>query len=324
MRSYAYAAALGGLALMTTLIAYQGASLVLNALTTVGSGLALVILFHLIPLSLDALAWRALLRPPGRPAFSHFLKIRWIKESINNLLPVAQVGGRLVAVRLLVRNGLASDIAGASIVLELTVSVLTQVVYTLLGIALLISLTQERQMVGTALGGLLITSLGIAGFIYAQHQGVFAVLADRLARFLDGDRWLSLVGGAKRLDAAVIASYRRPTALGACAVGQLLSWVLGAGEVWLALYFMGQPATLAEAMVIECLGQAVRSAAFGVPGAWGVQEGGYMLVGALFGLSPQTGLAVSLVKRIRELVVGLPGLVAWQAIEGLSLARGRG
>ena len=75
-------------------------------------------------------------------------------------------------------------------------------------------------------------------------------------------------------------------------------------------------ADLAEALVLESLTQAIKSAAFLVPGALGIQEGGFVLVGALFGLSPEMALAVSLVKRVRDLAMGVPALLVWQLVEG--------
>ena len=81
-------------------------------------------------------------------------------------------------------------------------------------------------------------------------------------------------------------------------------------------------ASRASTLVIESLGQAIRSAAFFVPGAIGVQEGGFMAVGILFGIGPEVGLAVSLIKRIREVGLGVPALVAWKALEGRRLIGG--
>ena len=57
-------------------------------------------------------------------------------------------------------------------------------------------------------------------------------------------------------------------------------------------------------------------AAFFIPGGLGVQEAGYLLFGLIYGLPPDQGLALSLVKRLREVLLGLPGLLAWQMIEG--------
>jgi hypothetical protein len=73
--------------------------------------------------------------------------------------------------------------------------------------------------------------------------------------------------------------------------------------------------------VVESLVFGLRTAAFFIPGAWGVQEAGYILVGSAFGLAPETMLALTLVKRARELVVGVPVLIVGQA---LSAFRPRG
>ncbi len=95
-----------------------------------------------------------------------------------------------------------------------------------------------------------------------------------------------------------------------------MGWLAGVGEVWLALYFLGHPVTLVEALILESLGQAVRSAGFAIPGALGVQEGGLLVLGALVGLPGEVAIGLSLVKRARELTLGLPGLAAWQVAEG--------
>jgi len=64
-----------------------------------------------------------------------------------------------------------------------------------------------------------------------------------------------------------------------------------------------------DALLLESLGQAIRGAAFAIPGALGVQEGGYLLLAPLAGLPSDAALALSLAKRTRELLLGLPGLL---------------
>jgi len=71
--------------------------------------------------------------------------------------------------------------------------------------------------------------------------------------------------------------------------------------------------------MLESLGQAVRAAAFMVPGALGIQEGGFVILCSVIGITPDIAIGLSLAKRVRELVLGIPGLVAWQAIEGRRL-----
>ena len=75
------------------------------------------------------------------------------------------------------------------------------------------------------------------------------------------------------------------------------------------------------ALILESLSTAVRSGAFAVPGALGVQEGGFVLLGPMVGVSAETALALSLVKRFRELLVGCGGLLAWMTLEHASLAK---
>ncbi|MBV9551421.1 MAG: flippase-like domain-containing protein, partial [Alphaproteobacteria bacterium] len=70
-----------------------------------------------------------------------------------------------------------------------------------------------------------------------------------------------------------------------------------------------------SAMVIESLVYAIRSTAFYVPNSVGVQEGAYVLLGGAFGLSPEMALALSLLKRARDLTIGLPVIGLWQAVE---------
>jgi uncharacterized membrane protein YbhN (UPF0104 family) len=114
------------------------------------------------------------------------------------------------------------------------------------------------------------------------------------------------------LHTALAALYRAPRRLLLAMQWHSISWLLGGPEVCLALWFLGHPVGLAEGLVIESLGQALKSVGFAVPGALGVQEGGYIVVCGLFGVPPEVAIALSLMKRLREVVLGVPGLVAWR------------
>src|SRR6202030_1637907 len=104
----------------------------------------------------------------------------------------------------------------------------------------------------------------------------------------------------------------------------LASWLGHAVEVWLTLWLMGAPTGLAEAVLLESLSLAARSAAFLIPSGWGAQEAVLVALAGVTGLPAETALALGLVKRTREFAVGLPGLVAWGIVEGrLSLRRAR-
>jgi putative membrane protein len=314
-----------GLALFTVLIACQGAREVGGALAAAGPGLLLVAAFHVVPMFANAIGWRSLLEPGRRPGMAAMLRARWMGESINTLLPVLQVGGNVAKAQIVAARGVPVPQAGASVVVDVMMMVSTQVVFTLLGAALLVAVVGGQQVVGGALVGAGVMALLVGGFYAAQSRGMFGFLARRIGGMFGADRAGGLAANAAALDGAIRALYGRPRAIATGAAWHLGSWVVGAGEVWLALYFLGHPVGFERALLLESLGQAVRTAAFVVPGALGVQEGGYLVLGTVLGLTPETSLALSLAKRVREVALGVPGLIAWQAEAATALFRsGRG
>ena len=73
--------------------------------------------------------------------------------------------------------------------------------------------------------------------------------------------------------------------------------------------------------MIEALIQVLSSAAFVVPAALGVQEGGFLVLGGLIGLTPDVALALALVRRTRDVVIFVPALAWWQLSLGRRLLR---
>ena len=84
---------------------------------------------------------------------------------------------------------------------------------------------------------------------------------------------------------------------------------------------IGSPITIFEAIMIRSLAGAIRGAAFFIPNGLGVQEGAYIVFGAVIGLPPDFSLSLSLAVRAREILSSIPGLIVWQGIEGQSLRR---
>ena len=143
----------------------------------------------------------------------------------------------------------------------------------------------------------------------AQRGGLFGRLS-RLASKTFAKRDLSgLTLHADAIDGAVHALYRDRRRVVVTFAVSLVAWVVGTGEVWLALDVLGHPVSWRDALLLESVGQAIRGAAFAIPGSLGAQEGGFLLLAPLVGLPLDTALALSLVKRAREIALGLPGIV---------------
>jgi hypothetical protein len=124
-----------------------------------------------------------------------------------------------------------------------------------------------------------------------------------------------MAAGVAALHSAIDQIYTRTSGLWVSFALHLACWIASAAEIWLALRFIGAPLGFGPVLVIESLLYAIRSVAFVVPNAIGVQEGAYIVLGASFGLTPEAGLALSLLKRARDAMIGLPTLGAWELIE---------
>ena len=169
-------------------------------------------------------------------------------------------------------------------------------------------------MGGYVLGGAGLAALGAAGFIAAQWYGLAGWIERGIMRVSARFGWAPL-GNVGNVDEALRAIYRAPRRLARACAHHSVSWVLGGIEVCLALHVLGTDVDFGTGLVIEALGQALKAAGFAVPGAIGVAEGGYVVVCHLFGLSPELAIALGLVKRLREVLLGVPALVAWRLQE---------
>jgi uncharacterized membrane protein YbhN (UPF0104 family) len=142
-----------------------------------------------------------------------------------------------------------------------------------------------------------------------------AILGRWAGSFLPKPEWAARLGGVEPFQRALDRIYADRAGVGWACFWRLAGWFAGAGEIWLSLYFLGVPATWTNAVILESLAQAGRSAAFTVPGALGVQEAGFVAIGMAVGLDPTTALALGLIRRGRDLALGLPALAVYSAIE---------
>jgi putative membrane protein len=303
---------------------YSGAGEVADAMLVVGWWLLPITAYHIVPMLFSALSWRELLPPATRPDVFSATWIRWIRESINSLLPVANIGGDIASARLAHLRGVPGPQAAASMVVDTTVGVVTQMAFVIAGVALLVLRPTGGaafEVVAGVLIGVGALVAAVAAFVLFQHKNMFERFA-KLARGMLPGQWLAhFAGSASAVDDAVVLSYRRGAAFWRANLLRLVGWAAGAGEVWLVTWCLGQSFSVIDAFIIECLSSGVRAAAFMVPAALGVQEGGLILFAGLFGLPAEMGLAISLSKRVRELLLGLPGLFFWYWVEGHYLLR---
>ena len=227
------------------------------------------------------------------------------------LLPVARVGGEVVGVRLLVRRRVPASTASASVIVELTLTMVAQVTFAALGLVFLAGYPTVGPAVRIVAIGIVASILAIVAFVAVVKRwgrSAFALMQRVIGALGGGEQ----VGGdPAHFHEILHAMYGDRFGVVACGVWQLVGFVVGAFETWLALRLIGQPGDVRMAIVLESLATAVQSAMFMVPGGLGTQEGGFVLFGAAVGLTPQVSLALSLARRMRQVLLGLPALLSW-------------
>jgi putative membrane protein len=305
-----------GLAVMVCLVIREGAQSIASLLGHAGWLLLLLVPLHAGPLLLDVMGWRVLIL--GRSRIRALFLIASIREAINRLLPVANVGGELVGIHLLARQGISGTTAATSVIVETLLILVAQYLFLTLGVACLLQITGSIKATGALLiavaGGLPVILL----LIWLLRTGAFFRAIERLAARLlsSSDKTSSLLSKLAHLDTAIRELTAAHGRLARAIVWQLAGLISGCSETWLALRWLGHPVSLAAALALESLTLAARSLVFVAPAGLGVQEAGLVGVGHVLGLGSDVAIALSLAKRMREILFGLPALAAWQWTTG--------
>jgi putative membrane protein len=313
-------AAVGGLILVGLVVWFGGREIGADVWQA-GWAIPVNIVIHMAEQFSAGCAWRLLV---GERQYSPmaFFRFRLVREGVNSLLPVANIGGPLVGIRLMIKAGISGALAGAGTTLDLTVEAAMQLVFTLAGLGLLGTEGASSDWAHWVEGGVALGGVGLLAFVTAQRAGLMRLiegLFNRLRRYFPA---LSpdLLAGLHR---ELIRLQKKRWALAEASAFHFASWAGGTFEISVALLALGHEVSLRQAFVIESLGMAVRSAGFAVPGALGIQEGGFILVCGLFGIAPEIGLALSMLKRSREIIGGSVGLLLWQGEEVSRWFKGR-
>ena len=203
----------------------------------------------------------------------------------------------------------------ASVLVDVFIQVVCLIVSVLAGVGIVASLVGNRTVTSTAIGLLAIAVPAVTGFFLTLNFGAFEPVVRWLTGFGEKRQWRvfdHVVGLGARLQ-EIWRNYR---GLSESFLIHIATIFFGAIEVWIALKFMNHPVGVMEAIAIESLGQGSRSAAFILPGGMGVQDGALIAVCSLFGVPAEVALAMALIKRVPDLILGAPALMGWQALEG--------
>jgi len=242
---------------------------------------------------------------------------RQVRDSAGDILPFTQVGGIAAGMRVLMLAGLAPARAIAVGMVDVTTELLAQSLFILLGLVLAAPAMRAdphwAAWLGWLVGGTALFALGILGFAVAQLAG--SHLAEKAMRPV------SFGTSAAAFREAVHQLYRQRARVALSVALHLFGWCASGLWLWLVFRVLGRAVSPASAIAIQALLEGLRSATVFIPAAIGVQEAGYAALAPLFGLGPEVGLAASLLRRARDVVIGVPVLLLWQFVEARRIGK---
>lgn len=319
--------ALLGATLLGGLLYFTGIDEVLARLRPLGASAPLILVPYTVITWCDAMGWRCTFPPAvsRRVPLSTFALVRMAGEAVNGLTPTATIGGEPLKVLLLRRREVASSEAVASLFIGKTALTVAQSLFVVLGMGALF-LRLRRPDLGIAwLVLLLVATFGFgAGLVWLQRQGPAATLIGLISRIAPRSRMAErFADSARTIDARLEDFYRlEHHRFRRAAAWHFLGWLLGVGEVLLIARLIGAPVGLLDATIIEALSQPIRAAALIIPGGLGAQEVGGTALCVFLGMSEPAAVALWLLKRAREIVFDIAGLVYFAvSVRGLRQAK---
>ncbi|MGC5748307.1 flippase-like domain-containing protein [Gluconobacter sp. NFX36] len=322
-----------GVALFTFIAAKAGVHPVMEALGKVGiGGFFLLVMAQLVVDIGLGIAWKASVPQIG---LLRLIGARLVRDAAGACLPFSQLGGMVLGVRATLAGRRAQAVDGedlhwpegvASNLVDITTEVLGQIAFILVSILCLVGHQGAARFIWPLMGGMVLLSLGIAGFIWTQHRGGSMVrkAAMFFGRHIAADWRESLIGNTDIFQARLEALWSRPDRIMLGALSHFLCWIAGALLTWIALILLGAHVGFLSALAIEGVVCGIMSAGFLVPAALGVQEAAYVALGLIFGIDSQISLSLSLLRRGRDILIGIPVLLGWQFVEMSRLRKENG
>ena len=282
--------------------------------------LGIIFLPMVLVYCLEALGWQLTLGEYARRVgFGRLFAIRMAGEAVNVTTPAAYVGGEPLKAYLLKRYEVPMVEGLASVVTAKTAMTIAQVMFILVGVLLAFWLigTSEDYLLATIFSvGLLV--FGMVLFVSVQRYG----LAMGFLRLMELCR-IRLKFLEKRrpqlieLDQTIRHFYtsHRRTFYFALATF-FIAWLTETLEVYAILYYLGKDVDVLSSISIAALTILIKGGTFFIPGSLGAQEGGYVLLLLSYGYTDVTGITFALVRRLREILWILVGLLCLVFLKG--------
>ncbi|MDI2112936.1 lysylphosphatidylglycerol synthase domain-containing protein [Commensalibacter nepenthis] len=322
-----------GLSLIIAGAAWIGADSILKSVFSIGLDRLLILcIWQLLIIVVLSWAWHCICPELG---VGRLFWARNLREAAATCLPFSQIGGIVLGVRAVCFKGyrylknppnLSAAQGISSNIVDITTETLGQVVFIITGITILLvggyhTQLQDIHLLGVQINlkwfiifGVLLLIFGLIPFIWTQRQGnlFFRKIVNGLSSNI-AQQWSGkIVSSADSLQEALDQIWAHPKRIIYSCTIHFIGWVGSGIGTWMCYHFIGADITLLEAITIEALVCVVISIGFLVPASVGIQEGAYVIIGTIFGVDPSLSFVLSILRRARDLIIGIPILLLWQ------------
>ena len=267
-------------------LTHYGPRQVLGYVRMAGWGLALTISLEALARIANTLGWRVTIEHyPAKLKFVELFAARIGGEAIDYVTPSAQLGGQFV-MAVDVREKLRMPVGLATVVVASLAEAVGQIVFMSMALA--------------------------AGFFFVQMKRPFSHLWSAATRFnVARINTGEIRESAAEADAVLLDFYARHRGrFAASCLCYAAAWSFGPLEIYILLRLLHQPASLQVALLVEAVGLLIERATFLIPAKLVSQEGGKALILGLLGYPPGIGFVVGFLRRIKEMVWVLFGLLS--------------
>ena len=270
-----------------------------------------LIIAHIPTLYFDSLAWVILMVKNKLSTQTAFV-ITWISQTSGKFIPSGNITGEFVRFYLARRSGQNFSEASSTVLMDLFIATFSLLIIGLLSLMFIIFSLKSNFILNQfqyLILALFFIALGSLFFLLVIRKRVISKLlvSTKKFEFLNKKNIFNLI----RLDLSLNKlSYRKGRLLSAVTL-RLIGWIAGAFEIYIFLWIIGVDAKVTDVIILESVTAIIRSAAFFIPSAIGVQELAFVIVGELVGYSSIVSFSVAIGRRLREIMVGIPAIITW-------------
>lgn len=306
----------------------------LHSLHEVGfKGFILLILGQFLLNLLLSLSWKVTV---PNISFLRLILARFIRDAAASCLPFSQLGGMVIGIRATIigkeENNTATSHKNSSSqndkifnipfgiaanIVDITTEIIGQIAFITLSILYLTQTHYAGPYIWPLAIGIAILSIAIAAFIWTQQKSglILQKISFLFSQYLSSQIKEHFKAQTEHFQNSFTIIWSKPLNIALGAFLHLISWSSGAVLTCFSLHLLHNDLSFLNIFALEGLVCGILSAGFFIPGGIGVQEGAYIAIGLIFGIPKEISLCLSLLRRGRDIVIGVPTLLLWQFCE---------